>query len=581
MITANSSQYESVMERVMHTYDKVKNKLSKNPMISHDGLKMERQIGRTLQAKTPIAKAIGKMGDSSLEKAFNKGYVASIWAANKGLTAVKSTLFSIKPLYVAIAGILAGLYITSIINARIETNEFAKTIGDTGEAVSALHYAIKQQGGDIETLNSGLTSLVKLQADVNNGNLKAANIFERLGITIAEAAGLLPTELFKLTAERLLNIKDAGKQAALAVQIFGADAGKLLPLLNQGAGGIERAAEQARKLGLIVDDASVEELRRGKIALDNVKSAIEGVVLQIATKLGPYISTLIQFLVNWGIENIDIQNTFKNVGKVVGIVGAFIVNNFNEIKLAFMKAELKFKVFYLGVITGLNLMELGFQKFKDAMDEAMGIHGIKRKPEDNPLVKEIMDAVNAIAQLNADIAAMQGAKPVNPEDIEKWFENVGKNLKDMRGNVKQTAEAMKFALTNEALFTKGMNIFDETRTPWEKYNETLDELSVMLQRGVLDWDTYARAVTNATNALEDQLQLTNVSLPSATKRGSGAEVSGYNRARNEVDLKINENPQKRLERLQTSSLKVQERTEDNTKKMADALSRVVINKIGR
>lgn len=54
----------------------------------------------------------------------------------------------------------------------------------------------------------------------------------------------------------------------------------------------------------------------------------------------------------------------------------------------------------------------------------------------------------------------------------------------------------------EKLIDEGKRIFEQTRTPLERYEAQLGRLSDLLQMGVLDWDTYGRAIQRADKALE-------------------------------------------------------------------------------
>ena len=49
----------------------------------------------------------------------------------------------------------------------------------------------------------------------------------------------------------------------------------------------------------------------------------------------------------------------------------------------------------------------------------------------------------------------------------------------------------------------GARIFEQTRTPLEKTNSEFAKLDMLLAQGAIDWDTYARATLDATDALDD------------------------------------------------------------------------------
>jgi len=75
-------------------------------------------------------------------------------------------------------------------------------------------------------------------------------------------------------------------------------------------------------------------------------------------------------------------------------------------------------------------------------------------------------------------------------------------LAKMAANKSDISEAEK---AQKQMDNKAQQIFDQTRTPVEQYQTKLDELNKMLNDGSLDWDTYNRAVMQASTGLDDHI----------------------------------------------------------------------------
>lgn len=70
--------------------------------------------------------------------------------------------------------------------------------------------------------------------------------------------------------------------------------------------------------------------------------------------------------------------------------------------------------------------------------------------------------------------------------------------------IKERAQETEYAANSaQKLADAGKRIFEETRTPAEKLRSQFDELNQLLEQGVIDADTYTRAVTNAQDAFDD------------------------------------------------------------------------------
>lgn len=82
-------------------------------------------------------------------------------------------------------------------------------------------------------------------------------------------------------------------------------------------------------------------------------------------------------------------------------------------------------------------------------------------------------------------------------------------------------------------------VFKQTRSPLEKYEERIGELSDLLNAGALDWDTYGRAVRAAREQLEQASKAADDSRPNATLAGTAeALAAAYDRARNATVTRV-------------------------------------------
>lgn len=128
--------------------------------------------------------------------------------------------------------------------------DMSQRTGVSVEALSELGFAADQSGADMQTLEGGLRRMQQLIADAAGGSASARQALDRLGISVEDLSRLSPDQQFKLIADRLSQINNPTMRAAAAMDIFGRAGTRLLPMLANGAAGIEAMQQQARDLGL-------------------------------------------------------------------------------------------------------------------------------------------------------------------------------------------------------------------------------------------------------------------------------------------------------------------------------------------
>ena len=83
-------------------------------------------------------------------------------------------------------------------------------------------------------------------------------------------------------------------------------------------------------------------------------------------------------------------------------------------------------------------------------------------------------------------------------------------------------------------------VFDATRTPLEKYESRIDELSDLLNAGAIEWDVYGRAVRQAREQLEQASKAADDTRPDAKLAGTAeALAAAYDRSRDAAITRLN------------------------------------------
>jgi hypothetical protein len=210
--------------------------------------------------------------------------------------------------------------------------DMSQRTGVSVEALSELGFAAEQSGADMETLEAGLRKMQKVVVEAAGGSKEAQAALGKLGLAVGDLKALTPDDMFKLIAEKLSKIENPALRAALAMDIFGKSGTKLLPLMIDGAEGIEKLQEKARKLGLTIsteDAAAAEEFGD---TLDVLWKVVKRGVFSVGAALVPSLMELAQWIITttkevsaWIDRNRGLVVSVAKITFVVLGIGAALV----------------------------------------------------------------------------------------------------------------------------------------------------------------------------------------------------------------------------------------------------------------
>ncbi|MCC7408879.1 MAG: hypothetical protein IT442_12460 [Phycisphaeraceae bacterium] len=172
-------------------------------------------------------------------------------------------------------------------------DDLAKMSARTGvsvESLSELGFAAELSGMNLEDLETSLRKMQKTLVEATSGSTGAVDALAKLGLTAADLQGLSPDEQLKRIADRLASIRDPALRAALAMEVFGKTGTKLLPLMQDGAAGIEALQHQARELGLTISTQDAKAAERFADTLEVLWKVLKQNVFVIGSALVPLLS---------------------------------------------------------------------------------------------------------------------------------------------------------------------------------------------------------------------------------------------------------------------------------------------------
>lgn len=231
----------------------------------------------------------------------------------------------------AATGALVGMVTKSSETADRIDKLSAKT-GLSKQAFQEWDYVLGQNGIEIEKMQTGMKTLTANMDSAISGNENMASAFDSLGVSITNVDGSMrgQEETMNDVILKLADMPNGTEKARLATELFGKAGVELMPMLNNGAAGIEELKERSHELGLVMSDEAVNAGVVFGDTLDDVKDSLG----MVATKVGSELMPIVQQMLDWILANMPtIQSVTSKVFEFIGKVVTGAGDVFNAVLL--------------------------------------------------------------------------------------------------------------------------------------------------------------------------------------------------------------------------------------------------------
>lgn len=143
------------------------------------------------------------------------------------------------------------------------------------------------------------------------------------------------------------------------------------------------------------------------------------------------------------------------------------------------------------------------------------------------LDKTWLGLISLASPLVGAIAWIAGAFSDDEEQIEKVTKATeNNNAVTLAAAAAEQRAIEETAKAREELEKKGLSLTESLRTPLEQYNDTMSELNMMLEAGVINWQTYGRAVQKAQDDIKKSEEFAAKEIKVAERQSVGVALRG-------------------------------------------------------
>ena len=164
------------------------------------------------------------------------------------------------------------------------------TAKETSELLAVANYmgiAMEDSAGAFAKFSKNVgAAKEKMEVARAEGKL-GTDIFSKLGYTLEQIQGKNTVEVFKMIQERLRGMKDGAEKTRVEMELFGRTGYQMHAMLNMSAEQMDKVAERAKAMGLIIDDDAASKSAKLNRELKDLENTGKRLAVSIGHELGP------------------------------------------------------------------------------------------------------------------------------------------------------------------------------------------------------------------------------------------------------------------------------------------------------
>lgn len=226
-------------------------------------------------------------------------------AAQSGSDKLTAASLSAAKVHAGIQGIAGAVGVAAIVKFGTDSvksftdlassvNTVSRYTGMGAEASSRFAYALRMSGVDADVAAKSLGVFEKKLATAADSGKATAAMATKLGTNFLDATGkVLPMEaLLPKIADHFKSLPAGADKTALALELFGKQGAAMLPILNQGAAGLQELAKQADAAGLTLSGSALTAMKDAKREQREFDAAVRGVSVSLGSALLPVMTSM-------------------------------------------------------------------------------------------------------------------------------------------------------------------------------------------------------------------------------------------------------------------------------------------------
>lgn len=266
---------------------------------------MARGLGR---AFSDGARDIGRFGAALKQLEYAVGNTALRGAVGGLLGVLGAGLAALGG--AAVLGGISAIAVLASFNAQKLENA-AASVGQALDSFTAMKYAAGSTGVNFDDYVAGAQALRTAMIGIMNKDEQfagAADLFKRGGIPLLTSDGKDLASQFHVLrrmADLVKLMPNDNVRIEFLTSIGGPELAKLLPMLQDGAAGIDNSARRAIELGVVLTKEQVIEMEKLKAQVYDMWQILIGLSYKLAKEIMPSLIPVLESINAWMLKNED------------------------------------------------------------------------------------------------------------------------------------------------------------------------------------------------------------------------------------------------------------------------------------
>lgn len=195
----------------------------------------------------------------------------------------------------ALAALASVNAVRSMVADLDNIGKTADRLGLTTDALQELRAAAESAGVSQNTLDMAMQRFGRRVAEARQGTGEARGVLAELGIELTDAAGNARDieDVLADVADEMSVMADQTDRNRVAMKLFDSEGVAMVNLLREGADGMARMREEARQMGVVIDEDLIRKAEESQSQLDLMGRVIKAELSSAFVELAPLITHVV------------------------------------------------------------------------------------------------------------------------------------------------------------------------------------------------------------------------------------------------------------------------------------------------
>ena len=382
------------------------------------------------------------------------------------------------------------------------------------EETQRYSHAANLAGVETQTLVGTFARLSKAIGEAAEGSKEQKEAFDSLGISIRDSNGKLisTSDIFKKLAEAFFKTGGSANFAAAASKLMGRSWAELLPMIKDGAAGVEKATQDLDRLSAVLSTDQVRAVEAANDAWTRFTTMLEGRTQRAFANLAGPIKQFLDFMTDLGsksvfdankllAQNIERIANIKRILEVAATRGTAIGVGSSEKQLELLRAELQAREYTVKALRENVKEQENLNKAREAergKDKGkLSTDRILQLQKEAEAAHKAASAVKSLFQIR-ESGAMRTLPQM--EEEERATEDINTALERqlfMWGAINDATQKIGGEITSA---------LESAKTPLEKLNEEMENFNNWLDMGLINTQQFEKLINKNMADVTKELQ---------------------------------------------------------------------------